>query len=66
MKSELNDVLQSGYYGSPLGCNNVAWFVDEVIRLEIIMAFCFKNTKEDISITKKDDEHYSNINICMF
>ena len=28
--SELNDVLKSDYYKSPLGYNNVDWFVDEV------------------------------------
>ena len=26
--SDLNDVLKSGYYEFPLGCNNVNWFVD--------------------------------------
>ena len=29
--SELEDVLQSGYHKSPLGYDNVDWFVDEVI-----------------------------------
>ena len=28
--SELNDVLQGGSYESPLGYDNVDWFVDEV------------------------------------
>ena len=28
--SELEDVLQSGYHKSPLGYDNVDWFVDEV------------------------------------
>ena len=32
--SELNDVLESGYYESPLGYDNVDWFVQEVIKLE--------------------------------
>ena len=32
--SELEDVLQSGYHKSPLGYNNVDWFVDEVTKLE--------------------------------
>ena len=27
---ELNDVLQTGYYESPLGYDNVDWFVGEV------------------------------------
>ena len=40
--SELEDVLKSGYYKSPLGYDNVDWFVDEVIKLENKMAFYFK------------------------
>ena len=42
--SELNDVLQSGYYESPLGYDNVDWFADEVIGLGNIMNFFIKNT----------------------
>ena len=30
IKSELEDVLQSGYHKAPLGYDNVDWFVDEV------------------------------------
>ena len=30
----MEDVLKSGYYESPLGYNNVDWFVIEVIKLE--------------------------------
>ena len=37
--SELDDVLKIGYYRSPLGYNDVDWFVDEVIKLENKMAF---------------------------
>ena len=37
--SEIEDILKSGYYKSPLGYDNVDWFVDEVIKLEIKMAF---------------------------
>ena len=44
--SELDDVLKSGYYKSPLGYNNVDWFVDEVVKLENKLAFYFKNTKK--------------------
>ena len=32
--SELDDFLKSGYYESPLGYDNVNWFVDEVIKTE--------------------------------
>ena len=64
--SELNDVLKSGYYESPLGYDNVDWFVKEVIKLENKMAFYFKNTKKDIIMTQEDEEDYKNNNICRF
>ena len=41
IESELEDVLKSGYYKSPLVYNNVDWFVDEVIKFENKMAFYF-------------------------
>ena len=56
--SELEDVLKSGYYESPLGYNNVDWFVNEVLKLENKMAFYFKNTKKDIVTTDDDEEDY--------
>ena len=46
--SEVEDVLKSEYYKSPLGYDNVDWFVDEVIKLETKMAFYFKNTNDII------------------
>ena len=49
----MEDVLESGYYESPLGYDNVDWFVKEVIKLEKKMAFYFKNTKKDIIMTQK-------------
>ena len=64
--SELEDVLKSDYYKSPLGYDNVDWFVDEVIKLENKMAFYFKNTKKDIIMTEEDKEDYRNNNICRF
>ena len=64
--SELEDVLKSEYYKSPLGYNNVDWFVDEVMKLENKMAFYFKNTKKDIIMTEENKEHYRIINICRF
>ena len=64
--SELQDVLKSEYYKSPLGYDNVDWFVDEVIKLENKMAFYFKNTKKDIIMTDDDEEEYRNDNICRF
>ena len=62
--SEL-DVLKSGYYKSPLGYNNVDWFVDEVIKLGNQMAFYFKNTNKDIIMTQ-EDEDFKNNNNCRF
>ena len=64
--SELEDVLKSDYYQSPLGYNNVDWFVDEVIRLENKMVFYFKNTNKDIILTEEDEEDFKNNNICRF
>ena len=62
----MEDVLQSGYHKSPLGYDNVDWFVDEVIKLENKMAFYFENTKKDIIMTEKDEEDYKNNNSCRF
>jgi len=64
--SELEDILQSGYHQSPIGYDNVDWFVDRVIKLENKMAFYFKNTKKNIDMTEKDEEDYKNNNICRF
>ena len=64
--SELEDILKSDYYQSPLGYNNVDWFVDEVIKLENKMAFYFKNTNKDIIMSQLDEEDYRNNDICRF
>ena len=64
--SELKDVLKSGYHKSPLGYKNVDWLVDEVIKLENIMAFYFENTDKDINMTEEDQENFKNNNICRF
>ena len=64
--SELNDVLESGHYESPLGYDNVDWFVKEVIKLENKMAFYFKETKKNIIMEQEDEEVYRNNNICRF
>ena len=64
--SEMEDVLESGYYESPLGYDNVDWFVNEILKLENKMAFYFKNTKKDIIMTQEDEEKYKNNNICRF
>ena len=62
----MEDVLISGYHKSPLGYNNVDWFVNEVIKLENKMAFYFKNTKKDIVMTEENEEDYRTNNVCRF
>ena len=64
--SELDDVLKSDYYKSPLGYIIVDWFVDEIIKLENKMAIFFKNTKEVIIMTEENGEDYRINNICRF
>ena len=55
---ELEDVLESGYYESLLGYNNVVWFVNEITKLDIKITFAFKNTRKDIVMTKNDEKGY--------
>ena len=62
----MEDVLESGYYESPLGYDNVDWYVNQVIKLKNEMAFHFKNTKKDTIMTKEDEEDYKKNNICRF
>ena len=64
--SELEDILKSDYYQSPLGYDNVDWFVNEIIKLENKMTFYFKNTNKDIVMTDNDNEDDENNNICRF
>ena len=64
--SELEDVLKSEYHKSPLGYDNVDWFVDDVKKLENKMAFYFKNTNKDIIMTQEDEEDHENNNTCRF
>ena len=64
--SELEDILKSGYYKSPLGHENVNWFVDEIVKLENKMNFWFKNTKKDIIMTEEDKQDFENDNICRY
>ena len=64
--SELEDILKSGYYKSPLGYNNVDWFVNEIIKIANKITFSFKNTNKDIIITEEDEEDFRNNNICRF
>ena len=64
--SELEDVLESGYYESLLGYDNVDWFVKDLKKLENKKVFHFKNNKKDIIMTQEDEEDYKNNNICRF
>ena len=66
IKSELENVLKSGYYESPLGYGNVEWFVSEVIKLENRMNFWFRNSKKDIIMKQEDKEDFENNIICRF
>ena len=59
-------VLKSGSYKSPSGCDNVDWFVDEVIELEKRMIFFFKNTKKEIIMTEEDEEDFKTEDVCKF
>ena len=62
----MEDVLESGYYESPLSFANVDWFVNEVEKLENKMALYFKNTKKDIIMAQEDKEDFDNNNNCRF
>ena len=62
----MEDVLESGYYESPLGHDIVDWYVNQVIKSESKMAFYFKNTKKDIVMTEDDEEDYRKNNVCRF
>ena len=66
IECELEDVLQTGYHKSPLGYDNVDWFVNEIIKLENKMAFYFKITNKDIVMTVEIEEDYRNNNTCRF
>ena len=62
----MEDVLESGYFESPLGYNNVDWYVNQVIKIENKMAGFFKNIKKDIVMTEDDEKNYRTKNICRF
>ena len=60
----MENVSKSGFYKSPLGYENVDWFVNEVKKLEKKIAFYFVNTNKDIIMTEKDEEGYRINNFC--
>ena len=66
IESEIEDVLKSEYHKSPLGHENVDWFVDEIVKKENKMNFWFKNTKRDINMTEEEKKDFENSNICRY
>ena len=62
----MDGILESGSYVSPIGYDNVDWFVDEVSKLKQKMKFYFKNTEKDIILTKEDEGDYRNNTNCRF
>ena len=64
--SELEDNLESGHYESPLGYDNIDWFVKDVIKIENKMAFYFKNSKKDIIMIEENEKDYRNKKIVDF
>ena len=59
-------LLITVYYKSNLAHDAVDWFVVEVLKIEIKVAFHFKNTNEDNILTEKYEEHYRDNNIFRF
>ena len=54
----MEGVLKGGIYKSPVGYDNVKWFVKEVEELEKNMTLYFKNTTKNIIVTEEDEEDY--------
>ena len=66
MVSEVEDVIKSGYCKSPIGYENVDWFVvHEVTKLKNKMNFS-KILKKDMIMTKEDEADFKKNNICQF
>ena len=66
MESELDDNLKSGYYKSLLGCDNVDWFVNEVIKLENKTNFYLKKTQKVTIMTEEEKDDFDRNIICQF
>ena len=64
--SNLEHNLKTEYHKSPLGHENINWFVDEIVKLENQMNFWFKDTKKDIIMTEEDQQDFENNNICRY
>ena len=63
---ELNVVLHSGFQKSPLGHENLDWFVNEVKKLENRMNFYLKKIRNNILMTQENEQDYKNKSICRF
>ena len=61
---EREDVLESGFYKSPLGYENVDWFVEEVKESQNEMKLYFQNTKR-ISIRLENLKKILKVIICV-
>ena len=61
--SELSSVLASEYK-SNFGPDNVDWFVDEIIELEIRMNFYCKDTNIPLNMTEEDEYNFENSEKC--
>ena len=66
IESDLIDILQSGYYNSPLDNKNVDWFVNEIIKVEKKVSFYFENTKKNMIMTEENIKEFENNIICRF
>ena len=62
----MNDFLESGFYISPLGYDNVDCFVIEIVKLGNKMSFYFKNTKNNIIMSEEGEEDFKNKDVCRF
>ena len=66
IESELDQILKNGYHNSPLGLENVDWFVDRIVKLEEKMNFWFINTKKDIIMTQENEQNFETNKICRY
>ena len=66
IKSELNDILKSGYYNFPLDYKSVYWFINEIMKIENKMSFYFKNTNKYNTMTEENKEEFDNNNVCRY
>ena len=63
----MHDVLQSGYYESSFGYNNVDWLVYVVRKSQNkVSSFCQITEKDTIMTEKKNEKHHRNTDICQF